>query len=67
MNDFLDVYVEINNYEEKAREDYPIPKIRICSVFAHDEMVRIGNGEHDYVVKASELIKAAQLCSNNRW
>lgn len=65
MNDLIDVKVQITDYME--RDNDPFPKITISSVFTNDDLVYIATPNDIVKVKASELIKAAQLCSNNRW
>jgi len=62
MNDFLKVKVEITNYSKDT--DEPFPKVKVQSVFAQDDLVQIGD---EYIVSASEIIKAVNLCSHNRW
>ena len=63
MNDILKVDVEIAQYI--TSEELP-SSIHIRSAL-EDDFVVIKCGDLAFKVKASELTKAVQCCSNNRW
>jgi len=66
MNDSLDVTVKITDYNKYPEAKFP--HVTVKSVFTNDELVEI-IGENGLSVKvaASEITKAVERCSHNRW
>ena len=66
--DNLDVNVEINSYtyDSSIHMDFQ-HKVKVHSVWGHDELVEIEHDGHKFIVAQSELEKAARLCANNSW
>ena len=69
MNDNIDVRVKVIPYIDKTGSiemDFEHP-LYVNSVWPHDELVELEHNGHKIIVSESELVKAAKLCSNNRW
>ena len=66
MNDFLDVAVKITDYNKYPEAKFP--HVTVKSVFTNDELVEIiGENGLSIKVAASEITKAVERCSHNRW